>query len=148
MRSTLAETRLRPVHWNDGVRLPKIEVQHLFIGYVALIILGLAFFFWRKPRRGMLLRMKGRTSPINELFGAPGSPATVGSHIDRGARDLNVVFNYNGHSWDAFEVLGIPAGSPIDRVRSAHLEACQKVDADSRPFLDAALNAIAHHTQN
>src|SRR5690349_4462282 len=25
-------------------------------------------------------------------------------------KSLNVMFNYNGHSWDAYEVLGVPAG--------------------------------------
>ena len=110
-----------------------MEVHYLLIGYVVLMILGLAYFFWRRPRRGMILKMTGKTSLAEPV---------------QKARILNVVFNYNGHSWDAYEVLGIPAGSPMDSVKKAYDAACVKVDTESRPFLDAALNAIAHHTQN
>lgn len=55
---------------------------------------------------------------------------------------LNVVFNWNGHSWDAYEVLGIPAGSSIEKVAAAFQEAESKSDPESIAFLQAAYQAI------
>jgi hypothetical protein len=57
-------------------------------------------------------------------------------------RPLNVVFNYNGHSWDAYEVLGLPAGSSLEKVEQAYQAHLASVDAGSRPFLEAAYAAI------
>lgn len=71
------------------------------------------------------------------------SPETAqAAAFDGRMKSLNVIFNYNGHSWDAFEVLGIPAGAPPDMVRKAFALAIQKTAPDSHEFLKAALNAI------
>lgn len=63
-------------------------------------------------------------------------------------KSLNVYFNYNGHSWDAFEVLGLPAGSSWERVRSQFDQAVDQADETSRPFLQAALQAIEAHVKS
>jgi preprotein translocase subunit Sec63 len=57
-------------------------------------------------------------------------------------KSLNAVFNWNGHSWDAYEILGVPAGSSAEAVDQAFREACTKADAESLPFLEAARAAI------
>lgn len=57
-------------------------------------------------------------------------------------KSLNVMFNWNGHSWDAYEVLGVPAGSSRDSVTAAYHHARAKCDAESLPFLQAAYEAI------
>jgi hypothetical protein len=57
-------------------------------------------------------------------------------------KNLNVVFMYNGHTWDAYEVLGVPAGSKIEAVKEAYLQALLKVDGESRAFIEAAYRAI------
>jgi len=64
--------------------------------------------------------------------------------IERRAREktLNVLFNWNGHSWDAFEVLGIPAGSSRDAVLQAFTRARAQSDPESHAFLQAAFDAI------
>ncbi len=31
---------------------------------------------------------------------------------------LNVFFNYKGHSFDAYEVLGVPAGSNLTEIKN------------------------------
>ena len=56
-------------------------------------------------------------------------------------RDLNVFFNWNGHTWDAFEVLGCPAGASREAVVQAFHQARAK-SPDSTPFLQAATDAI------
>ena len=60
----------------------------------------------------------------------------------RKERTLNVFFNYNGHSWDAYEVLGIPAGSSREATEEAYRIALGKVDEESRVFIDCAFKAI------
>jgi hypothetical protein len=60
-------------------------------------------------------------------------------------KSLNVIFNYNGHSWDAYEVLGVPAGSGIKDVTAAYQAALRKNKKESHVFLETAYKAILHH---
>jgi hypothetical protein len=55
---------------------------------------------------------------------------------------LNVMFNYNGHSWDAYEVLGVPAGANITMVTEAYHVAVRRSDKESVEFLETAYKAI------
>lgn len=55
---------------------------------------------------------------------------------------LNVMFNYNGHSWDAYEVLGVPAGSSIKTVTEAYQKAILNGGKSSIDFLETAYRSI------
>lgn len=57
-------------------------------------------------------------------------------------KSLNVLFNYNGHTWDAFEILGIPAGAPPALVESAYRRMKAKTAPESQAFIEAAYQAI------
>lgn len=57
-------------------------------------------------------------------------------------KTLNILFNHNGHTWDAYEILGIPAGAPPALVESAYRNLLAKTAPESREFVDAAYNAI------
>ena len=57
-------------------------------------------------------------------------------------RILNVIFVWNGHPWDAFEVLGVPAGSSLEAVEKAYQDLLSKTDPQSAPFIEAAYQAI------
>ena len=61
------------------------------------------------------------------------------SHTEK---SLNVLFMYNGHCWDAFEVLGLPAGSSSSAVSGALVKALSEAQPQSREFLRAAAEAI------
>jgi hypothetical protein len=130
-----------------GGPLPQLEPREFVLYYAALIVLALIVFVRRRPRKGMRLRLRGggggSAAREEKLTGAE-PPAMPGySHIQpSGERPLNVVFNYNGHSWDAYEVLGLEAGSSLEKVEVAFREAAIKVEAGSRPFLEAAYQAI------
>lgn len=58
------------------------------------------------------------------------------------AKVLNVIFMWNGHSWDAYEVFGLPAGTSVPDVRQRFDELMSHADNGHRQFLSAALNAI------
>lgn len=57
-------------------------------------------------------------------------------------RMLNVMFNYNGHSFDAYQALGIPAGSAWSEVRAAFDKSLAENDPSAKEFYLTALNAI------
>lgn len=57
-------------------------------------------------------------------------------------KDLNVLFNYNGHSWDAYEVLGVPAGENIVEVTRAYQELVKNSSPESQEFLETAFKAV------
>ncbi len=58
-----------------------------------------------------------------------------------GERSLNCLFQFDGHTWDAFEILGIPAGSDkkscLDALNQMRLN--QEAPED---FLNAVLAAV------
>lgn len=59
-----------------------------------------------------------------------------------GERSLNVFFQWNGHTWDAYETLGVPAGSSREAVAKAYQQAVAQSDPESVPFFKAAYEAI------
>lgn len=116
----------------------RIKPGEFWFYYASILILALVLFTRRRQQRSMRLRLGGSTSQSGR-----GRLATQNQE-----RVLNVVFNYNGHSWDAHEVLGIPAGSSFDKVKAAYQASLAKVEADSHAFLEAAYQAIQKHSQN
>lgn len=57
-------------------------------------------------------------------------------------KELNVIFQYNGHDFDAYQVLGVPAGASQEAVRKAYDQAVATADPDSREFLEHAYRSI------
>jgi len=57
-------------------------------------------------------------------------------------KELNVLFNYNGHTWDAYEVLGVPAGADLVMVTQAYQAMLKQAAAESHEFLETAYRAI------
>jgi hypothetical protein len=60
---------------------------------------------------------------------------------DQYEKVLNILFQFNGETWDAYEVLGLPAGSNIPEARVA-FDIALKEGRDSEAFLKAAFEAI------
>lgn len=58
------------------------------------------------------------------------------------SKDLNILFNYNGHSWDAYEVLGLPAGASLVDVTKAYQGMLKTADPESHEFLETAFKSI------
>jgi hypothetical protein len=95
---------------------------------IALIVL-FAFLFWRL--------MRAAPGPTALRFKK--SVMSVFHHDD--IKNLNVIFMYNEHSFDAYEVLGIPAGSGPSQVQKAYQIALEKKTAE-KEFIEAAYQAI------
>lgn len=134
--------------------------QFLFVNVVVAILIAALFVFTRKGSRApSQLNFKAKnpskaptSNPqMNPEMGryefVNGEPRTRKSHNDRHTmKELNVIFNYNGHSWDAYEVLGIPAGSSLEVVQRAYVNSMQSSQKDSVEFLTAAFQAITKKT--
>lgn len=89
--------------------------------------------------------LTGKSEGGGGLGNVSNDPMAAGERASMPRRSLNVIFNYNGHSWDAYEVLGIPAGSPIDKVNEAYQSSLNLVDQESRVFVDTAYQSILAH---
>lgn len=59
-------------------------------------------------------------------------------------KNLNVIFSYNSHTWDAYEVLGVPAGASIKTVTEAYQSQIRRCEKESIEFFETAYNAILH----
>jgi hypothetical protein len=57
-------------------------------------------------------------------------------------KELNILFNYNGHTWDAYEVLGVPAGANLVDVTKAYQQMLRSADPESHTFLETAFKTI------
>ncbi len=104
------------------------------------VVIGLLLIYFLrgfKQKQPMKLRM----SADKQL---PEADAVTGSDFD--VKDLSVHFNYNGHSWEAYEALGLPAGSNWESVERAFKKAKATMDAESKPFIEAAYQAIKKHS--
>jgi hypothetical protein len=121
----------------------------------AVVALVVFYILRRRPRSPLKYSLKpsgkgdSEKSPSQESsFGikTPAAPASGAAGYQ--GKSLNVIFNYNGHSWDAYEVLGIPAGSSLERVKSALEEGLKQVDPESRVFLETAFQAILTHLKS
>lgn len=51
-------------------------------------------------------------------------------------------FVYNGHDWDAYEVLGVSPYSSFSEITRSYQEMIRKADAGKHEFLQAAFTAI------
>ncbi|PWU18469.1 MAG: hypothetical protein C5B49_07150 [Bdellovibrio sp.] len=117
--------------------------SQVFFWISFLIGAGLALLFlWPRSRRGpsrlRMARSFGRTPVAAE--GAMSAEAK--SEFDSTMKSLNVMFIYNGHSWDAHEVLGLPAGAPLHMVEEAYRKSLESLQGESSDFIDTAYQAI------
>lgn len=83
------------------------------------------------------------TDADQAAFEATGSPSDFRGYEKTGERSLNCWFQFNGHTWDAFEVLGVPAGSSREACERAMIDLRRRQDpTTSDDFLDAAWAAL------
>lgn len=95
------------------------------------VIMLLLFLFLRKNRQ----------TPSKLNLSAKKVPTKNSSETSE--RSLNCMFQYNGHTWDAHEILGVPAGAPGEAIRAGYEAALKSAkDEQSKHFIEAALSAL------
>ena len=60
--------------------------------------------------------------------------------------ELNVYFMHNGYMWDAYEIIGVPAGAPMADIEMAYIKCRTRIDEESKEILEMAYQAI--HEKN
>lgn len=58
-------------------------------------------------------------------------------------RSLSVIFMYNGHDWEAHDVLGVPQGASMHEITKVYQQLVKKTDARSLQFYEHAYAAIS-----
>ena len=105
---------------------------------VAILALGILYMFWRKPGKGGL-RLNLNKKGSGSFSGRFSSRLPEIRHQDR---PLQVYFNYNGETFDAFEVLGLPAGATAEQIGSRLKELKDKGTVRDRSLHAAAFQAL------
>lgn len=122
------------------------------------LILGAIFFLWflsgrtTREKATPLDLKKGSfaTPPVsNEKLVRPvippEKPVSAYKPVDplpSTSRQLNILFLYNGHDWDAYQVLGVPAGAGLSIVTERYQQLIKKADPGQLGFYEAAYKAI------
>ncbi|HAG92423.1 MAG TPA: hypothetical protein DCL41_11150 [Bdellovibrionales bacterium] len=109
-----------------------------------LLLFGLAFLLWKpKQRRGLQLRFdRSSKAQSPAALDHDSSGQILPFEKKAGERSLQVHFNFNGHSFEAYESLGLPAGSSLAAVQSAYEEQKKQANNQSSAFLEAAYEAL------
>ncbi|MEM7645293.1 MAG: hypothetical protein AAF203_00155 [Pseudomonadota bacterium] len=104
---------------------------YLILNGVVVILLAGFFLLAKKqnPQPTKLNLRKGRFKPVTDV------------EIND-EEELNVYFNFNGHMWDAYEIIGVPAGAPMSDVEMAFLKSRMRIDDESKEILEMAYEAI------
>lgn len=115
----------------------------IFLNLGVALVIAVLFFRGRKQKSPTRLRFARSARPSQPPVERPKTSVEEGEEeSERRSVNLNVMFNYNGHSWDAYEVLGVPAGSSMPAVDKAFNESLKTSRKESEEFLRAAYDSI------
>ena len=129
--------------------------EYLIVNTLIVLILVL-YFLWRRPKAYRGFRLKNTrtyskdSSLTKESFSLKildqdnlgNKEQNSDSNIKSDPHSINTIFIYNGHEWDAYEVLGIPAGSSEEKAKEALRKMMSQADKESRIFFKTAYKAI------
>lgn len=110
----------------------------LFLNLAVVIMLALLFMRekGKKPQPTKLNMKKTKFRPVKDV------------DINN-EEELNVYFMHNGYLWDAYDIIGVPAGAPMSDVEMAYIKSRTRMDDESKEILEMAYDAIHEkHGQN
>ncbi len=117
-------------------------LRYVYI-YGTVVVLVILYLMWRPIKSGGRLKFRDMpNSKALDLKTAPIDFKNAPEHSRREERDLNIIFQYNGHDFDAYEVFGLPAGTNLDIVEQTFEFVVSNSERESRPFYEAALKAV------
>lgn len=140
---------LPPVIWRwiMGKTMPiELTLQNYLWVQAIVFLAGIAFLLWKpKQKPGLRLKFDKTSGPAPKKGGiSVTTPPSSGGVVEfkGNERVLQVYFNYNGETFEAYEVFGVPAGSSLARVEQAIREQKNLQGPESRAFVDCAFQAL------
>jgi hypothetical protein len=125
---------------------PKVKE---FLVFSSLLLGVLVLYMLYRPKRPVSrLKLRDSGTKLNHqndtaFFKAhQREPMFEDGATPSGSRELNVIFQFNGHSFEAYEVLGLPAGSPLDVVEKAYAALMQNPPEGAGELISLAYKAI------
>jgi hypothetical protein len=109
---------------------------------IVQVLIAATFVMWILSRRGSSPKPTVLNMSASSFKAKKYDMSMMSQDFEVKAKVLNVIFMWNGHSWDAYEVFGLPAGSPMNKVKERFVELQSKSDDGQRQFLSEALRAI------
>lgn len=88
------------------------------------------------------------TKPLKTNIKTDYALATVKDISNMGVkneRNLSVLFMYNGHDWEAHDVLGAPQGASMHLITEIYQKLIRNADVGSLAFYEQAYNALSDH---
>jgi hypothetical protein len=122
-----------------------ITINLVLLGFFALI------FLWGRNRSKEPSQLKVTASAKKPPAKGPLAPTSSSDNreaLSEDPRDLTTQFMYNGHNWEAYEVLGLAKGSTMEQVKAAFELSLQKTNPNSHEFLKTALSVILTDFKN
>jgi hypothetical protein len=128
-------------------------------GVVTLVVISLVVMR-RKPPQPVKLQLHAKDSRVPakpqqpQQPPPPGAPPPPPGAAKPGAapqsqrsveKALNVFFDFDGRSYDAFDVLQIPAGSSLASAQIAFNTLARVSKPESQALLQTAISAITNH---
>lgn len=92
---------------------------------------------WRRPGKGIRLNLKKGSDYASRY-----TPRSSVPEVRKQDRPLQVFFNYNGETFDAFEVLGLPAGASAEQIGRRLRELSNEGSLRDRSLHAAAFQAL------
>jgi hypothetical protein len=115
---------------------------HYLLTYGAVVTVVVVYLLWRPKKRPSRLKLRESQNQNKlDLVEFRDAPENTFRH----ERSLNIVFQYNGHDFDVYEVFGLPAGSPLEAVLTTYQSLTKETEAGTLAFYDTALRAAKAH---
>ncbi|AZZ37418.1 hypothetical protein CIK05_11640 [Bdellovibrio sp. qaytius] len=125
----------------------------LFLNLGFGLLLVLYFVLGRpKPKQPTRLNMRAKSSEEKKpIVLEPEAQVKTGYNpriVDQSepppvSRSLSVMFMYNGHDWEAHDVLGVPQGASMHEVTKVYQHIVKTTDSRSLHFYEHAYAAIS-----
>ncbi len=118
------------------------KVLH-FLYLNGLVVLVLILYLVRRPKKRIpRLKLRNFLSKGDAMVAHTVDFANAPEQTVRRERRLNVIFQFNGHDFDAYEILGLPAGSQWQAVEVAYEKMVKSADPGDDEIYHHAFNAI------
>lgn len=122
--------------------IKKLFAEHfVLIETIVVLLLVISFLRKRQPVKPVKLKLRKKNGLGTLERAIEGEIEERVVDCEKQEKELNVFFVFNGHSFDAYEVLGVPAGASLEVVQKQYERVCQE-DPENQEIHDLALQTI------